>query len=48
LTSAAESLESHILAFAAERARLTGEVLAMEPFRAEALGRSRPAGRGPV
>ncbi len=48
LTSAAESLESHILAFAAERARLTGEVLAMGPFRAEALGGSGPAGKAPV
>ncbi len=38
LTVAADSLESHVLAFAAEQARLTGEVLDMARFRAEATG----------
>lgn len=36
LTAAGDGLESHILAFAAERARVTGEVLDMTRFRAEA------------
>ena len=36
LTSAEESLESHLLAFAAEEARLSGTVVDMEAFRAAA------------
>ena len=36
LTAAGDSLESHILAFAAEHARVTGDVLDMARFRAEA------------
>ena len=38
LTAAADSLESHVLAFAAEHARLTGEVLDIGRFRADATG----------
>jgi predicted dehydrogenase len=42
LTTARESLESHLLAFAAEESRLTGQVVDMDDFRrrAEAKGRS--------
>jgi len=36
LTTARASLESHLLAFAAEQARLSGEVIHMETYRAEA------------
>lgn len=36
LTTARVSLESHLLAFAAEAARLSGEVIAMEHYRAQA------------
>ncbi len=39
LTSAADSIESHVLAFAAEEARLTGTVLDMGRYRHDALGR---------
>lgn len=35
LTTAEESLESHLLAFAAERARLTGSVIDLKTFRSE-------------
>jgi predicted dehydrogenase len=35
-TSARESLESHLMAFAAERARLEGTVLSMDEFRSQA------------
>ncbi len=40
LTTARVSLESHLLAFAAEDARLSGQVIAMADYRlrAEALG----------
>ena len=38
LTTAAASLESHFLAFGAEQARLTGLVIDMRRFRAEAAG----------
>ena len=41
LTSARESLESHLLAFAAERSRLKGEVVDMDVFRREAEGTAR-------
>ena len=39
LTSSRETLESHLMAFAAEEARLNGRVIAMDEFRqrAEAL-----------
>jgi len=37
LTAAADSLESHILAFAAEEARVSGEVLDIARFRADAF-----------
>jgi hypothetical protein len=36
LTAASASVESHVLAFGAEEARLSGQVLDMERFRAEA------------
>ena len=36
LTSARESLESHLMAFAAEDARVEGSVIAMDQFRARA------------
>lgn len=39
------SLESHLLAFAAEEARLSGETVDMARFRADALSGSHPAGR---
>jgi hypothetical protein len=41
LTSARESLESHLLAFAAEQSRLEGEVVDMDVFRREAEGTAR-------
>lgn len=41
LTSAAESLESHLLAFAAEQARISGSTIGMTQFRNEAVGRHR-------
>jgi hypothetical protein len=36
LTSARASLESHLLAFAAEEARLSGRVIQMDEYRARA------------
>ncbi len=36
LTNARESLESHLMAFAAEHARITGQVVLMEDFRRQA------------
>ena len=36
MTSARESLESHLMAFAVERARLEGVVLSMDEFRRQA------------
>ena len=36
LTDARSALESHLLAFAAEEARLTGQVVEMDAFRARA------------
>lgn len=42
-TSGAESLESHLMAFAAEEARMTGRVIDMEEYRARwPVGRSGP------
>lgn len=40
LTAAADSLESHLLAFAAEQARLSGEVVDIDLLRREVGGRS--------
>jgi hypothetical protein len=37
-TTARESLESHLMAFAAEEARVEGSVIAMDDFRARAEG----------
>jgi hypothetical protein len=36
LTTARESLESHLMAFAAEEARLSGAVVSMDDFRRRA------------
>jgi hypothetical protein len=36
LTTARASLESHLLAFAAEEARLTGKMIYMDTYRAQA------------
>ncbi|MFO7167598.1 MAG: Gfo/Idh/MocA family oxidoreductase [Chloroflexota bacterium] len=44
LTSARESLESHLLAFAAEEARLQGSVVDMADFRARAEAAARSLG----
>ncbi len=44
LTSAAESLESHVLAFGAEQARRTGDVLDVASYRATVGARSPSAG----
>ncbi len=41
LTSARESLESHFIAFAAEKSRLTGEVVEMENYRAQIMRRAK-------
>jgi len=44
LTSARASLESHLMAFAAERARIQGAVLDMQAYRAEIEARARTNG----
>jgi predicted dehydrogenase len=46
LTSVRTSLESHLLAFAAERARITGETVDMASYRAEMGGGQRGHGEG--
>ena len=40
MTSAQASLESHLMSFAAERARQTGEVLDMVAYRKRVLARA--------